>query len=81
MPESLVPVSRFHGSRLASAPSPSPFQKGQNGSSDSSKPLKVARSSSSATIGAAIVAAEDSLENDVCILAQGNIFCCYFIFS
>ncbi|KAK9748447.1 hypothetical protein RND81_02G058200 [Saponaria officinalis] len=64
VPESLVPVSRFHGSRLASAPSPSPFQKGQNGGSNSSKPSKVARLSSSATIGAAIVEAEDSLEKE-----------------
>ncbi|KAL9244105.1 hypothetical protein vseg_017913 [Gypsophila vaccaria] len=64
LPESLVPVSRFHGSRLASAPSPSPFQKAQNGGADSSKPAKVARLSSSATIGAAIVAAEDSLEKE-----------------
>ncbi|KAH9606769.1 hypothetical protein KSS87_009789 [Heliosperma pusillum] len=64
VPESLVPVSRFHGSRLASAPSASPFQKGQNGSSNNSKPHKVARLSSSATIGAAIVEAEDSLQKE-----------------
>ncbi|XP_074279185.1 5'-3' exoribonuclease 3-like isoform X2 [Silene latifolia] len=64
VPESLVPVSRFHGSRLASAPSASPFQKGQNGNSNNSKPHKVAHLSSSATIGAAIVEAEDSLENE-----------------
>ncbi|XP_021771557.1 5'-3' exoribonuclease 3-like isoform X1 [Chenopodium quinoa] len=60
VPESLVPVSRFHGSRLASAPSPSPFQKGLGGSSES-KPQKIARTSG-ATIGAAIVQAENSLE-------------------
>lgn len=66
-PESLVPVSRFKGSRLASAPSPSPFQKGPVGSSES-KPRKVARTST-ATIGAAIVQAESSLEEEVCILA------------
>ncbi|KAK9740349.1 hypothetical protein RND81_03G028400 [Saponaria officinalis] len=64
VPESLVPVSRFHGSRLASAPSPSPFQEGQNGSADNSNPHKVPRFSSSATIGAAIVEAEDSLEKE-----------------
>lgn len=75
-PESLVPVSRFHGSRLASAVRPSPFQKGaaggtDNGAHSSSKAVssarspKVARMSSTATIGAAIVAAENSLEMDV----------------
>lgn len=65
-PESLVPVSRFHGSRLASAPSPSPFQKGPGGSSDNaiSRPRKVARVSPTATIGAAIVQAENSLEKE-----------------
>ncbi|KAL4567917.1 hypothetical protein LXL04_023513 [Taraxacum kok-saghyz] len=56
-PESLVPVNRFQGSRLASGPSPSPYQP---------KPQKLARvSSSSASVGAAIVQAETSLENDV----------------
>lgn len=67
-PESLVPVSRFHGSRLASAPSPSPFQKGPGGSVDkaTSKPHKVTRVSTAASIGAAIVQAENSLEDDVC---------------
>ncbi|KAL9238054.1 hypothetical protein vseg_012530 [Gypsophila vaccaria] len=64
LPESLVPVSRFHGSRLASAPSPSPFQDGQNDSSNKSNPHKVLRLSSSATIGAAIVQAEDGLEKE-----------------
>lgn len=66
-PESLVSVSRFHGSRLASAPSPSPFQKDPSGSSGSglSKPHKVARLPSSATIGAAIVQVENSLEEEV----------------
>ncbi|KAK7256008.1 hypothetical protein RIF29_29438 [Crotalaria pallida] len=50
-PESLVAVSRFHGSRLASAPTPSPYQ--QFGKSarkynkeDSQGPRKVARLSS-----------------------------------
>ncbi|KAL5557905.1 hypothetical protein UlMin_034116, partial [Ulmus minor] len=91
-PDSLVPVSRFRGSRLASAPSPSPFQKSGSGNSSglrqatsglseldiegkaslecngngtSLRPNKVARLSSSATIGAAIVEAENSLETDV----------------
>ncbi|XP_059459559.1 5'-3' exoribonuclease 3 isoform X1 [Corylus avellana] len=94
-PESLVPVARYHGSRLASGPSPTPYQ--QSGSSHSSerstfarkdyqheqasarlsgveikskqsgaspRPQKVARLSSVATIGAAIVEAENSLEID-----------------
>ncbi|XP_051139158.1 5'-3' exoribonuclease 3 [Andrographis paniculata] len=77
-PDSLVPVSRFHGSRLASGPSPSPYQpKGsvsgrhnQHGQVTRSmsdldiagKAPKVARLDSGATIGAAIVEAEKSLE-------------------
>ncbi|KAI4316915.1 hypothetical protein L6164_024844 [Bauhinia variegata] len=104
-PESLVAVSRFHGSRLASAPSPSPYQKSgssydpnvsksvmkehhavlatsefsgleikgkppraTNHKEASERPHKVARLSSGATIGAAIVEAENSLEID----AQDN---------
>ncbi|KDP36941.1 hypothetical protein JCGZ_08232 [Jatropha curcas] len=65
-PESLVPVARFHGSRLASAPSPSPFQHSLESSSDGKGSFvwakKVARTSSSASVGAAIVEAENSLE-------------------
>ncbi|KAF3446762.1 hypothetical protein FNV43_RR11942 [Rhamnella rubrinervis] len=100
-PESLVPVSRFHGSRLASGPTPSPYQQsgsdfgsnslmsvrkeshvGQataglselniknkswesNGNGASQRASKVARLSSGATVGAAIVEAEDSLEIDI----------------
>ncbi|KAK9270496.1 hypothetical protein L1049_026076 [Liquidambar formosana] len=97
-PESLVPVARFHGSRLASGPSPSPYQqrgsvgsmsgrKGyqvgqatsglseldirskQSGTSDgkgtSGRASKVARLSSGASIGAAIVEAENNLELDI----------------
>lgn len=91
-PESLVPVARFHGSRLASGPSPSPFQQpgfnhrsegsmsvrkdhplgqataGLSGleiKSKQSRPHKVARHSSGASIGAAIVEAENNLEIDV----------------
>ncbi|KAJ8772759.1 hypothetical protein K2173_027936 [Erythroxylum novogranatense] len=63
LPDSLVPVTRFHGSRLATGPSPSPYQQG--GTSDievSARLHKVPRSSSSANIGAAIVDAEHSLE-------------------
>ncbi|KAK9164435.1 hypothetical protein Syun_005337 [Stephania yunnanensis] len=76
-PDSLVPVARYHGSRLASAPTPSPYQ--QNGSCSSSagsdsrrrdnefgrvaqQPPKVARYSSGASVGAAIVEAENHVE-------------------
>ncbi|WCJ35121.1 5'-3' exoribonuclease 2 [Euphorbia peplus] len=81
LPESLVPVSRFHGSRLASAPSPSPFQHGSesssnignedstghisNGKGSSGHAHKLTRLSSSASVGAAIVDAENSLEIEV----------------
>ncbi|XVF63713.1 hypothetical protein PTKIN_Ptkin09bG0108300 [Pterospermum kingtungense] len=66
-PDSLVPVARFHGSRLASGPSRAPFQKKMvyNDNGSSSQPHKVRRLSSGATIGAAIVEAEDSIETDV----------------
>ncbi|KAL2512907.1 5'-3' exoribonuclease 3 [Abeliophyllum distichum] len=91
-PQSLVPVARFHGSRLASGPSPSPYQRkgsstslghnhlGQDTSNFSTlevqckqsgkfdnkhahtRAQKTARVDSGATIGAAIVEAENSLE-------------------
>ncbi|KAK2660700.1 hypothetical protein Ddye_007233 [Dipteronia dyeriana] len=74
-PDSLVPVSRFQGSRLASRPSPSPYQQsegvdvlglsGNNGEGTSDRPHKVKRLYSGATIGAAIVEAEDSLETEI----------------
>ncbi|KAK2971467.1 hypothetical protein RJ640_020873 [Escallonia rubra] len=93
-PESLVPVGRFHGSRLASGPSPSPYQQkgvparneyqlghataglsvvdiesNQSGRSDDKQAYirakKVARVSSGATIGAAIVEAENDIEIEV----------------
>uniref|UniRef100_A0A2P2M100 5'-3' exoribonuclease n=1 Tax=Rhizophora mucronata TaxID=61149 RepID=A0A2P2M100_RHIMU len=91
-PESLVAVARYHGSRLASSPAPSPFQHsterslikkdsqiGQSsdldmrsthswmsdGRGSSVKAHKVRRLSSSATVGAAIVEAEDSLETEI----------------
>ncbi|XP_026378565.1 5'-3' exoribonuclease 3-like, partial [Papaver somniferum] len=52
-PESLVPVARFQGSRLASAPLPSPYE----------RTGKVARHTySGGSVGAAIVEAENSLE-------------------
>ncbi|KAL6574451.1 5'-3' exoribonuclease 3 [Orobanche hederae] len=95
IPESLVAVSRFHGSRLASRPSLSPYtQKGSStslrhdhlGQATSSfsvldikheqcgtmedektymRASKVARVDGGATIGAAIVEAESSLQTDV----------------
>jgi len=82
-PESLVPVSRYHGSRLASAPAPSPFQRGATGNEgnvaysgrqavSSARGPKVARLSATATIGAAIVAVENSLKMEVCFY-----FACY----
>ncbi|KAL5715050.1 5'-3' exoribonuclease 3 [Ranunculus cassubicifolius] len=55
-PESLVPVARFHGSRLSSAPLPSPYQ-----DKEAVHHNKMARSSG-ASMGAAIVEAENSLE-------------------
>ncbi|CAI0435299.1 unnamed protein product [Linum tenue] len=79
-PESLVPVHRFHGSRLASAPLPSPYERSSGSSNGDTKRKhsgpsndegspgrahKVARLSSVANIGAAIVEAENSLETDV----------------
>ncbi|KAI3824363.1 hypothetical protein L1987_05821 [Smallanthus sonchifolius] len=61
-PESLVAVGRFQGSRLASGPSPSPYQ--SKGALSHSRPKKVALMSSGSTVGAAIVEAESSLERD-----------------
>ncbi|PRQ27182.1 putative transcription factor interactor and regulator CCHC(Zn) family [Rosa chinensis] len=60
-PDSLVAVNRFHGSRLASGPSPVPFHQSGSGRGN---PRKVARLSSEAsTVGAAIVEAENILED------------------
>ncbi|WVZ23313.1 hypothetical protein V8G54_001857 [Vigna mungo] len=74
-PDSLVPVSQFHGSRLASAPTPSPFQQSRHSNFRTSvrkdrketfeRPHKVARLSSGASVAAAIVEAESSLEIEV----------------
>ncbi|KAL8514662.1 hypothetical protein ACS0TY_013665 [Phlomoides rotata] len=94
-PESLVPIARFHGSRLASGHQSSPYQQngtraslrhdqlGQATSSFSDldikskqsktkedkstygRPQKVARVDSGATIGAAIVEAENNLEVEI----------------
>uniref|UniRef100_A0A1J3FKE4 5'-3' exoribonuclease n=1 Tax=Noccaea caerulescens TaxID=107243 RepID=A0A1J3FKE4_NOCCA len=60
-PETLVPVARFSGSRLASAPTPSPFQSNDG---RSAPPQKARRVSSESSIGAAIVDVENSLESD-----------------
>ncbi|KAE9588345.1 hypothetical protein Lal_00003136 [Lupinus albus] len=69
MPESAVAVSGFRGSRLASAPTPSPYQQSghkKHNKVDSQRPHKVARlTSSGASVAAAIVEAENSLEIDV----------------
>ncbi|KAL8135667.1 hypothetical protein AgCh_010339 [Apium graveolens] len=54
----MVPVARFQGSRLASGHAPSPYQQSQ---SSNQRPSKVARTSSEATIGAALVEAENEL--------------------
>nr|XP_029117806.1 5'-3' exoribonuclease 3 isoform X3 [Elaeis guineensis] len=67
-PELIVPVARFQGSRLASGALPSPYD--QSGSSNSKgtnfRAQKVARiSSEGATVGAAIVEAENSLEIEI----------------
>ncbi|GFZ10384.1 5'-3' exoribonuclease 3 [Actinidia rufa] len=66
-PESIVPVARYHGSRLASAPSPSPYR--QSETCDDKKTYlrdrKRSRLSSGATVGAAIVEAENSLEIEI----------------
>ncbi|KAG6648500.1 hypothetical protein CIPAW_07G151800 [Carya illinoinensis] len=65
-PESLVPVARYHGSRLASGLSGLDVKNKQAWASDvrgtSTRPQKVARLSTGATIGAAIVEAESSFE-------------------
>ncbi|XP_010536355.1 PREDICTED: 5'-3' exoribonuclease 3 [Tarenaya hassleriana] len=60
-PDTIVPVARFHGSRLASAPTPSPFQS-NNGISPPFQKFQCLSSGSS--IGAAIVDVENSLESD-----------------
>lgn len=67
-PELIVPVARFQGSRLASGAVPSPYE--QNGTSYSERinfrAQKVPRiSSEGATVGAAIVSAENSLEIEI----------------
>lgn len=90
---SLVAVGRFHGSRLASGPSPSPYEQSgvgkamsrfsgmkikhkqsleSDGSGSPGRLNKVARLSSGASIGSAIVEAENTLEIDVCFHASGE---------
>ncbi|KAK4781360.1 hypothetical protein SAY86_015462 [Trapa natans] len=72
-PDLLVPVSRFQGSRLATGPSPSPYEnaiagsrrkRNEDGNKTFSHPSKAPRMSSGATIGAAIVEAENNLETE-----------------
>ncbi|KAM5588063.1 5'-3' exoribonuclease 3 [Rosa sericea] len=64
-PDSLVAVNRFQGSRLASGPSPAPYQQ-YSRSSGRGNPEKVARTSSEvSSVGAAIVEAENSSTLDV----------------
>lgn len=66
---SLVAVSRFHDSRLASGPRPSPYGQqsgvGKANSKLSGQKIKKARLSSGSSIGAAIVDAENTLEIDI----------------
>ncbi|XP_022946424.1 5'-3' exoribonuclease 3-like isoform X1 [Cucurbita moschata] len=70
---SLVAVARFHRSRLASAPYPSPYGQSRKATSRFSglknknmqRPNKVARPSSGDSIGSAIVEAENTLEIDI----------------
>ncbi|XP_047320025.1 5'-3' exoribonuclease 3-like isoform X2 [Impatiens glandulifera] len=87
-PEDLVPVARFHGSRLASGHAASPYEQSSasvrtesstgkitDGASEHeikkqhleshARPQKASRLSSGATIGAAIVEVENSLETDI----------------
>ncbi|RHN46312.1 putative transcription factor interactor and regulator CCHC(Zn) family [Medicago truncatula] len=64
-PKSLAAISQFHGSRLASAPMPSPFQQSGHNKEVLEKPSKVSRLSSGAAVSVAIVEAENSLEIDV----------------
>ncbi|KAK6276435.1 hypothetical protein POUND7_006144 [Theobroma cacao] len=61
-PDSLLPVARFNGSRLALGPSLAPFQPKME---SLGQPYKMRRLSSSTTIGAAIVEAEDSMHFNV----------------
>ncbi|PIA55524.1 hypothetical protein AQUCO_00700075v1 [Aquilegia coerulea] len=73
-PESLVPVAGYSGSRLASAPLPSPFQPsfkvrkenevGTSKGGGYNTPAKKVARTSGASVGAAIVEAENSLEEE-----------------
>lgn len=73
-PESLAAISQFHGSRLASARMPSPFQQSGRNKEVLEKPSKVLRLSSGATVAAAIVEADNSLEIDASSPASGETF-------
>lgn len=67
----MVPVARFQGSRLASGHAPSPYQHTQ---SSNQRPSKVARTSSEATIGAALVEAENELGKEVHFSLDGQLY-------
>ncbi|XP_010255163.1 PREDICTED: 5'-3' exoribonuclease 3 isoform X2 [Nelumbo nucifera] len=55
-PDSLVPVAHFHGSRLASAPSPSPFQQsGFSYNSESSVSIRKQNQLGQATVGLSVL--------------------------
>lgn len=73
-PESLAAISQFHGSRLASALMPSPFQRSGHNKEVLENRSKVSRLSLGATVAAAIVEAENSLEIDVSFPASREIF-------
>ncbi|CAI9110644.1 OLC1v1010706C1 [Oldenlandia corymbosa var. corymbosa] len=61
-PASLVPVARFHGSRLASGPSPSTYQ--GPGTNDGRQIYHRAQKVACPALGAAIVQAEKDLETE-----------------
>ncbi|KAK9936521.1 hypothetical protein M0R45_013358 [Rubus argutus] len=64
-PDCIVAINRFQGSRLASGPSPAPYQQ-YSRSSGRGNPQKVARLSSEASsVAAAIVEAENSSTLDI----------------
>lgn len=75
-PDLIVPVARFHGSRLASGPSPSPFQ--ESGSSRRHRKAPCL-SSEGATVGAALVEAENSLETEVCLCCISSLAWLWFL--
>ncbi|KAF6166531.1 hypothetical protein GIB67_005393 [Kingdonia uniflora] len=63
-PDSLVPVARYQGSRLASAPAPSPYKQSTSDGEVHMQAKKIVRYSET-TVGAAIVEAEKNLETEI----------------